>query len=150
MATRPRIGTTSACIDRAEQELSVALPGPLRQAMMAANRLEFECEGEGEFWEVHPVWDPENPRRTASHIVHENKPEQRWPGMPDEMLVIARHISTADRLVLEVVGRKAGEDVLVLDTADNSVRPSGRTVHEVWDQATAYARKVESASRRGK
>ena len=146
MGDAPRIGTSLARVEAAEEALRVSLPGPLRQTLTIANRFAFECAEEA--WELHPVWDSDNPRRTASHIVHENQPEQRWPGMGDDLLVIARHFNTADRLVLRVVNGVARPELLFFDSESGETREVKMDVHMLYDLACAYARKVEHAGSR--
>ena len=144
--TGPKIGTTLARVEAAEQALGVSLPGPLRQALSIANRLPFECADET--WELHPVWDPDNPRRTANHLVRENAPEQRWPSMGDDLLVIAAHVNTADRLVLRIVDGVVGSEILLYDTSTNAVSDTEMDVHTLFDRAGAYAREVQRRAAR--
>lgn len=144
--TAPKIGTTLARVEAAEQALGVSLPGPLRQALTIANRLPFEWAEAS--WELHPVWDPDNPRRTASHLVRENAPEQRWPSMGDDLLVIAAHVNTADRLVLRIVDGVVGSEILLYDTSTNTLSETDIDAHTLFDHACAYAREVQHQAAR--
>ena len=140
MRSKSKIGTSLARVKDAEEALGVTLPGPLRQALCIANRLEFECIGE--WWRLLPVWDRDNPRRTASHIVHENHPEQRWPGLDEDLLIIATHFNTADLLVLRVVDGAASTELSFFDTASGSLESTDTDVYGLLDQACAYAAEV--------
>jgi hypothetical protein len=79
-----------ARIRDAEHQLGLDLPADLRARLMRDNGGEVLCDGE--FWQVHPVWDDTDRRtmaRTTSHILHETFEARKRAGFPMEAVAIA-------------------------------------------------------------
>ncbi len=102
------LGASEDLICTAESALGVRFPDTLRQAWMTYN-----CNALRGGWQVFPIFDVRNPRKTASHVVYENT-KGKWEIMSDNLTAIADN-GTGNRLVLKVVDGIAGDEVFYWD-----------------------------------
>ena len=99
---------------RAEQKLGAKLPAAYVAKMLRANGGSVEIEGED--WELHPILDETDAKRTArtcNDILHETDEARGWEGFPEEALSIGRN-SSGDHLVLLRTGEGVYDDTLHL------------------------------------
>ena len=78
-------------IINAEKELGADFPADYRVAMMKSNGMEIEIKEFG-LWTFFPIFntaDKKLIKRTANHILHENKQAHQWPNFPSDGLAIA-------------------------------------------------------------
>jgi hypothetical protein len=133
------LGADSEAIDSAEQKLGITLPSLLKETWELSNGLELPGG-----WILFPVFDPTNPRKTCSNIVHENKPEVRFDYMPDDLVAIAGN-GTGNLLVLRAESGALLPDVLVWNHETNKTRTWGRTLADILSKAAARVLSIERA-----
>jgi hypothetical protein len=124
------LGTSSQNIEEAEKQLAVRFPEGMRAVLSISNGLEVPPD-----WIFYPVFDNANPRKTASHIVHENT-KGRWSYMATDLVSIAGD-GTGNQLVLKKEGATLSPQILVWDHETNKTRPWPKD----FDYALSIARK---------
>lgn len=103
------LGATDDLILRAESKMGFCFPDGLKLVWRKSNGLELPGG-----WHLHPVFDPNEPRKTCSHIVSENS-HSRWSYMAKDLISIASG-DTGNQLVLESDGVHLGETILLWNT----------------------------------
>lgn len=92
--------TTEACVIVEERLVGRRLPTSLRDRLVRENGGELLCDGE--FWQLHPVWDPGDRRtvqRSANHIARETDAARQWHGFPEKGVAVGED-GSGNRLVL--------------------------------------------------
>ena len=95
--------TNEDAIKAAEDQLGRSLPTALRERLLRNNGgdILIEWDGDGEEWQLHPVFDDsdrETTRRSANHLVREQETAREWPRFPAEAISIATQ--DGDHLIL--------------------------------------------------
>src|SRR5947209_5103494 len=119
----PNLGTNDICITEAATKLGVSFPDALQEFYTLSNGIEIPPD-----WQVYPVFDASNPRKSANHIVYENT-AGRWSYMPQEFICLAGN-GTGNQLVLRKSGQTLEDQIYVWDHETNKVRK--------WSKDLAY------------
>lgn len=141
MTASPNFGTTVDCIDRAEDLLGVKFPDTLKQVWLVAKKLELPGG-----WLLFPVFDPADPRKTASHVVYENT-VGRWDYMPAEFVSIAED-GCGNYLVLRNENGELQPEIYHWDHETNRVKRWSKSLDDVLEIANKYVRRTTLKSSR--
>lgn len=135
------LGTTDTAIDEAESKLGVRFPETLRQFYRLSNGIEIPPD-----WQVYAVFDTENPRKSAIHIVYENT-VGRWSDMAGDLICLAGN-GTGNQLVLRKNGTVLGEQIYVWNHETNKVKPWTKDLPFLVSSAKKRVEKIEKQIKR--
>lgn len=91
-------------------------------------------------WVLFPVFDPNQPRKTCSHIGYENT-KGRWPTMSNDLISIASGM-TGNQLVLRRNGDLLEGPILCWDHETSRTRKWPRDFEYLLSKAKARATKI--------
>jgi len=142
------LGAGIEAITAAEQEMGIKFPDLLKMIWQVSNGLELPGG-----WQIYPVFDPANPRKTCNSIVYENTPGKgRWEYMSGDLIAIAGN-GTGNHLVLRIESGTLLPDILVWDHERNKTKAWGKTLDDILKKAQARViaiQKARAKSLRGK
>ena len=120
----------------AENQMGVQFPEGLKAVWQVSNGLELPGG-----WQLYPVFDPSEPRKTCNHIGYENT-KGRWSYM-DQSLVSIAHGVTGNQLVLLREGNALSDTIFLWDHETNKTRRWGRGFEYLLQKAQARTAKIE-------
>lgn len=129
------LGASDAVITTAERALAVRFPEELKSVWRVSNGLKLPGG-----WVLFPVFDPDQPRKTCSHIGYENT-KVRWSTMSDELISIASGM-TGNQLVLHRSGDSLEGPILCWDHETGRTRKWPRDFVYLLSMAQARAVKI--------
>jgi len=100
------LGVSEEMIARAEAELAVRFPDTLRSAWM-----QYNCNELRGGWRVFPIFDADNPRKTAGSVVYENLKGVWGQEVMAQGLVSIADNGTGNQLVLKLTAGQAGQQI---------------------------------------
>lgn len=115
-------------ISTAEQEMGLSFPGGLKQVWAISNGLELPGG-----WQLFPVFDPANARKTSNHIFYENT-RARWDYMAEDLITIANG-DTGNCLVLKCEDNRLGDEIYHWNHETNRTKKWGKS----WDYILSKA-----------
>ncbi|MHB1455953.1 MAG: SMI1/KNR4 family protein [Armatimonadota bacterium] len=137
------LGASIDAIKTAEQELGIEFPGTLKEIWLTKNGgLEIPPD-----WEIYPVFDPLNPRKTANSIVYENTPGKgRWgfDVMPADLIAIGAN-GTGNHLVLRVANGLVLPEIMNWNHETGKVRKWSRSLDHILVIAKTHVVIIEKA-----
>jgi hypothetical protein len=132
-----QLGTTPEAIAETEREMGMVFPDILKQLWLVSNGLELPGG-----WQVFPIFDAANPRKTSNHIKYENAPGRRWDSMDASLVVIARG-DTGNCLVLRNKDGIMDETVYHWDHERSTARKWSKSLAYILDTARSRVAKIE-------
>jgi len=129
------LGATDEMILKAEAEMNLRFPEGLKQVLKISNGLELPGG-----WKLHPVFDPNEPRKTCSHIGYENT-KGRWSYMDSKLIGIASG-DTGNQLVLESDGSQLADTILFWDHETNKTKKWGKGFEYLIEKAKTRIDKI--------
>ena len=129
------IGTSIESVKNAEVKLGVTFPEELVQIWIISNGLELP-----EGWQLFPVFDLTNPRKTSNDIVYENT-KGRWPTMDNNLISIAAG-DTGNQLVLQRVDNIINNTVLLWDHENRETTPWDKELKDILEIAKERAANI--------
>jgi hypothetical protein len=130
------IGTTDEVISQAEREMQVRFPEGLKAVWRKSNGLELPGG-----WRLFPVFDPNEPRKTCSHIGYENTKGRR--SYMEASLISIAGGDAGNQLVLRRQGDAVGDTIYIWDHETNKARAWGKGFDYLLGKAESRIAKIE-------
>lgn len=139
------LGADDGTIEATEREMGLCFPDGLKAVWRVSNGLELPGG-----WQVFPVFDPSEPRKTSNHIGYENT-KGRWSYMNESLIAIAAG-DTGNRLVLKVRSGIVEDTIYLWDHERNSTRSWGRgfdyLLAKAWARVTWIDERIARSPKR--
>jgi dipeptidyl aminopeptidase/acylaminoacyl peptidase len=137
-----KIGATEDIIVAAEVKMGVSFPEGLKKVWRISNGLELPGG-----WQLFPVYDPNEPRKTCNDIKYENT-KGRWPYMEESFVSIAGG-DTGNQLVLKRTGDTMEDTIYLWNHETNKTKKWGKDFDYLLKKAIARVTNIEKQIQRG-
>lgn len=133
-------GASNKIIEKAEIDLGLKFSDSHKSVLKISNGLDLPGG-----WRFLPVFDIDNPRKTASHIVDENI-NSRWEYMADDLIAIAFG-GSGNCLVVNAKNGVMGEDILHWNHETNKTK-KWKDYSYIYKKAEDRIKKIEKQRER--